>query len=131
MDTQLNIEPTISSDLVAFSDLYEDQLRTLQLASEQDIIDRVWREYLSEKDKDQPKYARIARVNVPLLRQIFWHGTLRKEAQEILAELSLAQTQPLNSLDSPFAYIGDDDQNVVYTEVDSYTGEYDSDPEWR
>jgi hypothetical protein len=71
MDIQLNIEPTAPSDLVAFSDLYEDQLRTLQLASEQDTIDRAWHEYMSEKDKDQPKYARIARVYVPLLRQIF------------------------------------------------------------
>jgi len=29
MDIQLNIEPTTPSDLVATSDLYEDQLRTL------------------------------------------------------------------------------------------------------
>jgi len=64
MDIQLNIEPTVPSDPVAFSDLYEDQLRTLQLASEQDTIDRAWHEYTCEKDKDQPKYARIARVYV-------------------------------------------------------------------
>ena len=131
MDIQLNIEPIAPSDLVAFSDLYEDQLRTLQLASEQDTIDRAWREYMCEKDKDQPKYARIARVYVPLLRQIFWQGLLREEAREILAELSLAQTQPLSSLDSPYAYVGEADEGVIYTDVDSYTGDHDGDPDWR
>jgi hypothetical protein len=75
-------------------------------------------DYMKEKESDKPKYARVARVHCPLLRQYIG---VSDEARYMYRTLMLEQTQPFNSIESAFGYLGDGD--VEYVEVDSYTGQ--------
>lgn len=80
-----------------------------------DIVERAWKEI----EQCDGKYARVARVYAPLLRQ---YVDVSPFARDAYRELMLQQTQPFNSVESAYGYVGNGDE-VEYVEVDSYTGE--------
>jgi len=98
---------------------YEEERRILADLAAVEIIGK---EIAEQKNKQQPKWARLARKYLPSLRDIYYNGELRDDAQWLISELVENSTTPLNDLDMPY-----DEIDGEYQQVDSYTGEKISD----
>ncbi len=119
LDTEYEEEKMISNGGWFWNDFMEKMQSFAEIfkAQADDIVKSAFEAYYVEKDGGH-KYARVARVYAPLLREYL---DVHPDAREIYSTLMLEQTQPFSAVESPYAYLGDD--HVEYVEIDSYTGQ--------
>ncbi len=111
----MNLPITDTEIIEANQEEYEEQQAVLK---EMAVIAAAQAALEEQYKAKQPKFARVAREYLPALRNIFWRGHCKDEAQELIQELTLESTVPLSELELAFGYIGDQ-----YQQVDSYVGE--------